>query len=120
MLELEALDLSARIERISLAAASQELSACFAPMPDQPQRLIESAARSDTNTPLADLIPNVSPTALQQRVQRAFFLLRTKAATFRSIPFGAVSGVGGKLGWNQVSHPTITGRLNPRDLLSDS
>lgn len=48
MLELEALDLSARIERISLAAASQELSACFAPMPDQPQRLIESAARSDT------------------------------------------------------------------------
>jgi hypothetical protein len=36
-------------------------------------------------------IPNVSPTALQQRVQRAFFLLRTKAATFRSIPFGALN-----------------------------
>jgi len=91
MLELEALDLTARIERISLAAASQELSACFAPIPDQPQRLIESAARSDTNMPLADLVPNVSPTALQQRVQRAFFLLRTKAATFRSIPFSALN-----------------------------
>jgi hypothetical protein len=44
MLELEALDLTARIERISWATASQELSACFAPLTDRPQGLIDIAA----------------------------------------------------------------------------
>jgi hypothetical protein len=44
MLELEALDLTARIERISWATASQELGACFAPLTDRPQRSIDIAA----------------------------------------------------------------------------
>jgi hypothetical protein len=76
MLESEALDFTARIERIS---EGEELGACFAPTTDRPQRLIESAARLNTNTRIADLIPDVSPTPLQQRIQRAFFLLRIKA-----------------------------------------
>jgi len=75
ILESEALDLTARIERIS---ESEELSACFAPTTDRPQRLIDSAARLDTNTRIADQIPDVSPTPLQRRIQRAFFLLRIK------------------------------------------
>jgi len=43
MLEFEALDLTARIERISLARATQELGACFAPLTDRPQQLIDLA-----------------------------------------------------------------------------
>jgi hypothetical protein len=81
MLELEALDLTARIERISLATANQELSACFAPITDRPQRLIESAPRLDTNmkgSRIADLIPSVIPAALQQRFKAVFFLLRAR------------------------------------------
>jgi hypothetical protein len=62
MLELEALDLTVRIVRIS---ESEELSACLAPITDRPQRLIEGA---DTNARIVDLIPDGSPTALQQRI----------------------------------------------------
>ena len=58
MLESEALDFTARIERIS---ESEELGACFAPTTDRPQRLIESAARLNTNTRIADLIPTLAP-----------------------------------------------------------
>jgi hypothetical protein len=43
MLELEVLDLTARLEKISLTVASQELSACFAPVTDRPHRLIDIA-----------------------------------------------------------------------------
>jgi hypothetical protein len=65
MLELGALDLSARIERISRATATQELSACFAPIKDQPQRLIDiakSTKLSGHRYTAADKIPSSSMT----------------------------------------------------------
>jgi len=83
MLELEALDLTARIERISLCTTSEELSACFAPITDRPQRLIESAPRLDINTKgprIADLIPNVISTALQQWFKQSFFCYAMRRA----------------------------------------
>ena len=41
MLELEALNLTARIERVSMATTGQVLGACFVPVTDGPQRLID-------------------------------------------------------------------------------
>ena len=67
------------LQRVALLISeSEELGACFVPTTDRPQRSIESAARLDTNTEIADLIPDVGPTPLQQRIQRAFFLLRKR------------------------------------------
>jgi len=43
MLELEALDLTARIERIFRATTGLDLGACFAPIADRPQRLFDIA-----------------------------------------------------------------------------
>ena len=70
-LELEALDLTARIESISRATASQELGACFAPIIDRPQRLIDiakstklSAQRTDGAMLAVNKIPTPSMTLL--------------------------------------------------------
>jgi hypothetical protein len=46
IMELEALVLTARIQRVSLATASRELGACFAPIIDRPQQLIDNADSS--------------------------------------------------------------------------
>ena len=86
MLELEALDFTARIERISLAAASQELSACFAPIPDQPQRLIESAARSEHKHAACGFDPQRQPYCITAASAAGFFLAPHQGSHFQIDP----------------------------------
>jgi hypothetical protein len=93
MLEFEVLNFASRLERIS-EAADHTLSACLEPIADQPQRLIDSAASSETRMRLPELMPDGSYTALQERLLTAFSLLFTRAATFGSIILRASNRIG--------------------------
>jgi hypothetical protein len=93
MLELEALNFASRLERI-FEAADHTLIACLEPIADQPQRLIDSPAGSETRIVLPELMPDGSYTALQERVLTAFSLLSTKAATYGSIVLRASNRLG--------------------------
>jgi hypothetical protein len=73
MLELEALNLSSRVERVSETAPNRKLSAYLEPISDQPRRLIDRATYSEASMKLPDLIPYGSYVALQERVLKAFF-----------------------------------------------
>jgi hypothetical protein len=59
MLELEALDLASRLDRI-YEAADHKLSVCLEPIADHPQRLIDSATGSETRMVLPELMPDGS------------------------------------------------------------
>jgi hypothetical protein len=93
MLELEALNFASRLERI-YEAADHKLSVCFEPIADHPQRLIDSAAGSETRMVLPELMPEGSYTALQERVLTAFSLLSVTAATYGSIVYRAQNIIG--------------------------
>ena len=93
MLELEALNFASRLERI-YEAADHKLSVCLEPIADHPQRLIDSAAGSETRMVLPELMPEGSYTALQERVLTAFSLLSVTAATYGSIVYRAQNIIG--------------------------
>jgi hypothetical protein len=82
MLELEALNLSSRVERASETTFNQKLSAYLEPISDQPRRLIESAALCESEIKLPDLILDGTLAVLQARVFKAFF---SRSVVFRAL-----------------------------------
>jgi hypothetical protein len=76
MLELEALNLSSWVERVSETVPNRKLSAYLEPIRDQPRRLIDSATHSEARMELPDLMPHGAYVVLQKRVLKAFFSIR--------------------------------------------
>jgi hypothetical protein len=89
MLALEAFILDPDLREFPRRRITQ-LGACLEPIADQPQRLIDSAAGSETRMVLPELMPDGFYTSLQERVLTAFSLLFTRATTFGSIVFSCI------------------------------
>jgi hypothetical protein len=81
IMKIFTLSISSRIERVSEAASNERLSSYLEPISEQPRRLFEIVALSESEMRLPDLMPAGALAALHARVLKAFF---SRSVVFRA------------------------------------